>query len=294
MTGLRLATRGSPLALAQAARVAARLALVGVTTDVIEVSTLGDERPDVPLAELGGTGAFAVAVQRAVLEGRADVAVHSAKDLPAATPPGLALAAVPERLDPADALVGAPLEELAAGATVATGSPRRRALLLDVRPDLKVVGLRGNMARRLDTVGRDGVSAVVTAVAALERLGWSTRASQRLDPLWFVPQVGQGALALEARESDDATRALLAGIDDGAAHSAVRAERAALRELGGGCALPFGAFATADGPRLSVRGVLAAEDGAPLVRASVAGADPETLGIQLAETLRRALEGSGA
>ncbi|MHB1905655.1 MAG: hydroxymethylbilane synthase, partial [Acidimicrobiales bacterium] len=222
---LRLATRRSPLALAQADAVAHRLEALGVACSIVEVVTSGDRDATSALWTLGGQGVFALEVQRALLEGRADVAVHSAKDLPSASPDGLVLASVPERRDPADVLVGRSLAGLGPGATVATGSPRRRALLLERRPDLRVVGLRGNMATRLAAAGRDGVDAVVAAAAALERLAVKPESGERLDPVWFVPQVGQGALALEAREDDLATRETLALIDDGSAHRALLAER---------------------------------------------------------------------
>jgi hydroxymethylbilane synthase len=285
---LRLATRGSPLALAQAAAVGERLASIGVASDVVVVETEGDRRRDVELAVLAGRGVFTKEVQAAVLDGRADVAVHSAKDLPASTPTGLRLAAVPERGDPADALVGKPLQVLAPGATVATGAPRRRALLLHARPDLHVVGVRGNVATRLDTVGRDGVDAVVVAVAALVRLGLEGRIAERLATDRFVPQVGQGALALECR-ADGAVAEVLSGIDDADAHAALDAERAFLDALGAGCEIPGGALATRTGAAITIHGTLLSEDGAVEVRATVTDEDPGRAGRGLAAELQAAL-----
>jgi hydroxymethylbilane synthase len=282
---LRLATRGSPLALAQARSVAAVLASRGVVTELVEVVTTGDRRRDVAIAEMSGQGVFAVEVQRRVLDGEADVAVHSAKDLPSSTPEGLLIASVPERLDPADVLVGRSLAGLGPGATVATGSPRRAALLLERRPDLTIVGIRGNMSTRLARAGRDGVDAVVAAAAALERLGELGRVAERLDPSWCTPQVGQGAIALEVRADDEEAVALTAAIDDETAHVALRAERAFLRELGAGCAVPAAALATVTGT-ITVAGVMAAPDGSTVLRDQVSGADPETLGTTLARTLR--------
>ena len=229
MSALRLATRSSPLAIAQARLVVERLSVLDVDSQLVEVVTQGDRQRDVSLDEIGGQGVFAVEVQRAVLDGRADVAVHSAKDLPSVTPDGLMLAAVPERRDAADVLVGRSLAGLGPGATVATGSPRRRALLLERRPDLNVVGLRGNMATRLASAGRDGVDAIVAAAAALERLGQRDLVAERLDPAWFVPQVGQGAIALETRVDDAVTRGVLARFDLVGDHRCLRAERAFLR-----------------------------------------------------------------
>lgn len=288
---VRLATRRSPLALIQARAVQARLGEHGVETELVLVVTGGDRDATTDLATLGGQGIFALEVQRAVLEGRADAAVHSAKDLPGATPEGLVLAAVPERHDAADALVGTTLAGLGPGATVATGSPRRRALLLERRPDLNVIALRGNMATRLAAAGRDGVDAVVAARAALERLGEQRLMAERLDPIWFVPQVGQGALAVEARREDEATRAALAAIEDPAAAREVRAERAFLVELGAGCAIPVGAHALARGSEVTIHGVMIAPDGTTSVRDQASGEDPEALGRELARHLRDDLGG---
>ncbi|HEV7958255.1 MAG TPA: hydroxymethylbilane synthase, partial [Acidimicrobiales bacterium] len=239
---LRLATRRSPLAMIQAHYVRERLVDVGLESELVLVETRGDRELDVDLATIGGQGVFAVEIQRAVLVGEADVAVHSAKDLPSVTPEGLVLASVPRRLDPRDVLVGRSLAGLGPGATVATGSPRRRALLLERRPDLNVVALRGNMARRLATVGKGGVDAVVAAMAALERLDELTLASEALDPQWFIPQVGQGALALEARVDDLDTQEALAPLNDVPSHRALLAERSFLAELGAGCSIPAGAY----------------------------------------------------
>ncbi len=286
MTEVRIATRRSPLALHQAESVRDRLAAVGVASRLVTFETVGDQRHDVPLASMGGQGVFAGEIQRAVLAGEADVAVHSAKDLPSVVPAGLTLACVSERRDPADALVGRSLAGLGPGATVATGSPRRRALLLERRPDLHVVGLRGNMSTRLAAVGRDGVDAIVAAVAALERLGATDLVAQRLDPAWFVPQVGQGALAIEARDGDDETAGLLSSLNDRDAFVAVSAERAFLAELGTGCSIPAGAFAEVRDGRVRISGVMIGVDGATSVRASREGLDPVEVGAALAAHLR--------
>jgi hydroxymethylbilane synthase len=285
---LRLATRGSPLALAQTSAVIARLAGAGVDAVAVVVDTEGDRRGDVALAELAGRGVFTKEVQAAVLDGRADVAVHSAKDLPALTPHGLVLAAVPERADPADALVGASLGALGPGATVATGAPRRRALLLAERPDLHVVGLRGNIATRLAALETGRVEAVVVAVAALERLGLAARIAERLDPVRFVPQVGQGALALECSAASDVLDALT-HVDDACTHRELDCERAFLAELGVGCDVPGGAHATWTQAATTVRGVLMTEDGAVVVRGTETHEHPDEAGRALASRLRDAL-----
>jgi hydroxymethylbilane synthase len=289
---LRLATRRSPLALAQARYVQARLLALDVASELILVETTGDVSHDLPLSTLGGQGVFAVEVQRALTRGEADVAVHSAKDLPSATPGGVRLVCVPERRDAVDVLVGRSLAGLGPGATVATGSPRRRALLLERRPDLHVVELRGNMATRLARAGRDGVDAVVAAAAALERLDETSRVAERLDPDWFVPQVGQGALALEVRSDDDDTARALAVLNDLDAFEALRAERAFLRELGAGCSIPAGAHASWRAGVLALSGVMIAYDGSRSVRHVVSGTDPEALGVSLARHLRDDLDGA--
>lgn len=288
---LRVATRRSPLALLQAELVQSRLWDHGVESELVLLDTSGDKDVLTDLAVLGGQGVFAVEIQRAVLAGEADVAVHSAKDLPSLTPEGLTVASVPQRLDASDVLVGRSLAGLGPGATVATGSPRRRALLLERRPDLQVVPLRGNMATRLARAGRDGVDAVVAARAALERLDQLGVVSERLDPAWFVPQVGQGALALEARSDDAATRATLAAINDAVALLCVTAERAFLEELGAGCSIPAGAYGELVDETLTLRGVMLEPDGTKSVRAEFAGSDPHELGIRLARHLRDDLGG---
>jgi len=300
---LRLATRGSPLALWQAHRVVALLADVGVEAVPVVVDTEGDRRTDVPLAQLGGQGVFVKEVQAAVARGDADAAVHSAKDLPASDElgaPGLVLAAFPERADPRDVLVGARLDTLATGATVATGSARRRVQLANLRPDLTFTDLRGNLATRLARVGEDGIAAVVAARAALDRLGWQPPDGvevETLDPGVMLPQVAQGALAVECRADDAVVRRALAAIDDMAVRAVVEAERAFLAELGGGCTLPVGAHAVAvggDGPPadragggslLHLTGLLAGGDGHVVLRHAASGDDGPVLGRSVARYL---------
>jgi hydroxymethylbilane synthase len=278
---LRVATRGSELARWQAGRVAT---LLGADAEIVIVSTTGDQRTDVPIHEMGGTGVFVKEVQQAVLEGRADLAVHSAKDLPASdTPDGLVLAAIPERVDPRDALVGAPLAALPAGARVATGSVRRRAQLAALRPDLTFAELRGNVPTRIARASE--FDAVVVAAAALARLGLDDRVAEYLEPSVMLPQVAQGALAVECRRDDDETRTRVAAIDDIAAHTAVDAERAYLAELGGGCDLPCGALAHLDDDDIVVEGLLASPDGHVVLRASTRDHDGVRAGRAVATEL---------
>lgn len=261
---LRAASRGSALARWQTAHVAS---LLGEEVEVVVVETTGDRRQDVPIWEMGGRGVFVKEVQAAVLEGRADIAVHSAKDLPSETPPGLVIGAVPERGDPRDALVGSRLDDLPAGARVATGSVRRRAQLAALRPDLTFAGLRGNIDTRLRKAA--DYDAVVMAAAALQRLGREEHVAEVLDVDVLLPQVAQGALAVECREDDVRAREALARIEHAASRRAVDAERAFLAELGGGCDLPVGAYAEVDDEgSVRVRGLLASLDGHVVLRAS--------------------------
>ncbi len=302
---LRLATRGSPLARWQAGRVAELAERAGCRPALVVVETDGDRRGDVPIDRLGGQGVFVKEVQAAVMRGEADCAVHSAKDLPADPVSGspLVLAAVPERADPRDVLVGATLASLPTGGLVATGSARRRAQLANLRPDLTFTGLRGNLGTRLQAVGRRGIAAVVVAKAAVDRLGWPAPPGLQfevLDPSVMVPQVGQGALAVECRPDDEETRSVLEGIDDPAAGRLVAAERSFLAALGGGCTLPVGGHAEwaapgadpSDGDRhrpevrpLRLTGMMAAPDGRVVLRHTGTGNDPAAVGRETARFL---------
>jgi hydroxymethylbilane synthase len=299
---LRLATRGSPLARHQADLVASALRAGhrDLDVEVLVVRTQGDDIT-APLDQIGGQGVFVTEVEAAVADGRADAAVHSAKDMTSTMPPGLVLAAVPPRADARDGLVGGKLFDLPPGALVATGSARRRAQLAYLRPDLSFTEVRGNMERRVSR-GEDGsVAAVVVAVAAMERLGWIHRLSDILDPLDVLPQAGQGAIAVQCRADDEATRELLSAIDDPASHRAVRAERAVLAGLSGSCTVPVGAWAEVVGgptagpapePELLVHGLVASGDGRIVIRMSRRGHVPELVGAELARALL--VEGGGS
>jgi hydroxymethylbilane synthase len=274
---LRIATRGSALARWQAERIAT---LLGGDAELVIVSTSGDQRRDIPIHAMGGTGVFVKEVQDAVLDGRADLAVHSAKDLPAVATDGLVIAAVPERADARDAMIGSTLAGLPVGARVATGSVRRRAQLAAVRPDLEFAELRGNVDTRLAKATEH--DAIVLACAGLDRLGLGDQITERLDTTTMLPMVGQGALAVECRADDDATIGRLAKIDDRAIHRALDAERAYLAELGGGCTLPCAAYATVDGDDVLIDALLAAPGGPPIVREHVTNSDPVRAGQQVA------------
>jgi len=257
MPVVRIATRSSAQARTQSQAVADALIAVHptLTVELVFVDTMGDRRQDVPLHTIGGQGVFVKEVQAAVLDGRADIAVHSAKDLPSLITDGLVIGAFGERRDPRDVLVGRALSDLDHGATVATGSVRRRAQLARLRPDLHFVELRGNIPTRLEKVPPGG--SIVMAAAALEILGWTDRVAEHLDVDTMVPAVGQGTVAIECRVGDETTRDLVSSIDHAPSRSAVERERAFLAELGSGCSLPVGAYD--DGSRMRV--FLASDDG---------------------------------
>lgn len=272
MPPFRLATRSSPLARWQAERVASLLhaAHPGLQVELVHLSTTGDRLATTPVWEMGGQGVFVGEVQAAVLEGRADGAVHSAKDLQPVEIPGLVLAAIPERGDPRDALVGCPAAALRPGTVVATGSQRRRAQLAAAYPGLVFESLRGNIATRLSRVPPGG--AIVVAMAALQRLGLRPEPMEALSPEVMVPQVAQGALAVECRGDDASSTALLAAIDDEPARATVTAERAFLSSLGGGCDLPVAGHAWWVGPgELTMEGLVASVDGGEVVRCHAQG-----------------------
>jgi len=286
---IRVATRGSALARWQAERVVARL---GVAAELVIVTTTGDRDRTSAIHAIGGNGVFVKEVQEAVRRGDADVAVHSAKDLPALTPDDLVIGAVPERADARDALVGAALAELPEGSTVGTGSVRRRAQLAAVRPDLRFAELRGNVPTRVERAA--DFDAVVVALAALERLDLADRVTEVLPVSVMLPMVGQGALAVECRADDADTAERLAAIDDRDVHVAVAAERGFLAELGGGCTMPCGAYATVDGATVTLDGLLAATDGTHVLRHTTTGAvrDPAAVGRSAARAILDELGGA--
>jgi hydroxymethylbilane synthase len=290
---LTAATRGSQLARWQTDHIAELLRAVApdLTVEQVLIQTTGDRRLDIPIWEMGGKGVFVKEVQAAVLDGRARLAVHSGKDLPSTPHPDLVIAAVPRRGDPRDALVGSTLADLAPGATVATGSVRRRAQLAWLRPDLTFTSLRGNVPTRLEKIPEGG--AIVTAAAALERLDATGKLQADAVPVELLatgvmlPQVAQGALAVECRVDDHEARALLAAIDDPASHLVFDAERAFLAELGGDCDLPAGAYGILDPDSglITLRAILAAADGHVLLEDRRTGRDPAGLGRAAARYL---------
>ena len=276
-----LGTRGSGLALRQTNEVLEQLRAAHPETDVqvTTIATGGDVRPDEPIASIG-VGAFVTELEAALLRGDIDVAVHSLKDLPTAPTLGLRIPAVTARQDPRDCLVDRwdmPLEELPQGARIGTGSPRRMSQLLHLRPDLRVLPIRGNVDTRLKKARGQDFDGVVLAMAGLVRLGRQDEAAQPFDPHVMVPAPGQGALALQCREEDRELATLLSSIDHAITAAAVRAERSVLGLLGGGCQLALGAYATVEQDTMTLTGLLAEETGPQVFKATSTGSvdDPE-------------------
>lgn len=289
-----IGTRGSALAIVQAEEVAAaiRRARPGVAVRLERIRTTGDRMPDAPLGPAGGKGLFVKEIEEALLEGRIHLAVHSLKDVPAELPAGLTLGAFPRREDPRDIVVtrtGGPLGRLPEGATVGTGSLRRQAQLLEARPDLKVLPIRGNVDTRLRKLDAGEVDAVILAAAGMRRLGLEARITEFLPPDRMVPAIGQGALGIEVRERDlraDMGAAMRA-LDHAETRAAVTAERAFLRHLGGDCHTPVAAHAQLAAGGLMLQAVVASLDGTRILRGEVVGerGNAEALGASLAENL---------
>ena len=289
---LRIATRKSPLALWQAEHVAAalRAAHPDLTVELIGMSTQGDKILDTPLAKIGGKGLFVKELEQGMLEGRADIAVHSMKDVPVELPPGLHLAVVMQREDPRDALVSnsyETLEALPRGARIGTSSLRRQCQLSVRRPDLQLLPLRGNVNTRLRKLDAGEFDAIVLATAGLKRLGFEARIRQRLEPEDSLPAIGQGAIGIECRTEDSRINGLLSPVHHPDTAVCVRAERAMNHRLHGGCQVPIGGYAVLQGDRIWLRGLVGMVDGSEVVRAQASGstADPEALGIGVAEQL---------
>lgn len=298
MSLIRIATRGSDLALAQARFVADRVQKeLDCETELLVIKTTGDKILDVPLAEIGGKGLFVKEIEAALLDDRADVAVHSAKDLPAQLEPGLVLSAFPQRLDPRDALVSRDsalsLDSLRENARVGTGSTRRSALLLARRPDLEIVPLRGNVPTRVGKLDSDNLDAVILACAGLERLGMEDMICERISPEVMLPAVCQGTLALETRV-DDPMADLIARLDDPGVALSVAGERSFLTRIEGDCTVPMAVhLVPQDEGRVWLRGLVASLDGKRVVRAEeqVPASEAAAAGRRVAEAI---LERGGA
>ena len=284
-------SRGSALALRQTGLIVERLKSLrpGLEIEVRVIKTTGDKILHEPLTRIAGRGFFVAEIERALLRGQIDSAVHSMKDLPAEMTEGLCIAAIPEREDPSDALIsrGPGLRDLPKGARIGTSSPRRQAQLLHFRPDLQIVDVRGNLDTRLRKLDEGLFDAIVLAYAGLHRMGWADRITEKIPPEICLPAVGQGALAIQAREDDREVNDLLAGLDHAESRIAVTAERAFMHALGGGCQVPVGALGSIEGDKLVLNGVVASLDGSTLVRGEVSGnpVEPSRLGDELAQVL---------
>ena len=297
---LRIATRRSALAVWQAEFIREQLMRQSPDTEIelVTFTTRGDKILDTPLAKVGGKGLFVKELEQAILEGNADIAVHSMKDVPMEFPPGLHLPVICERETPTDAFVSNRFESLNAlpvGASVGTSSLRRECQLASVRPDIKIVSLRGNVNTRLRKLDEGEFDAILLATSGLKRLGFDERISEQLDAKVMLPAGGQGALGIETRIDDPDVEALVATLNHKESETCVRAERAMNRRLDGGCQVPIGCYAQlieggSDGKNvLSIRGLVGSNDGQIILTAHVAG-DPalaEKLGVELADNLLR-------
>lgn len=281
---LIIGSRGSQLALWQSRWVAGRLP---VPSELLIIRTTGDKITDVPLAKVGTKGLFTKELEEALLDRRIDVAVHSLKDMPTELPEGLMLAAVPEREDARDAIVGKTLDELEAGARVGTSSLRRAAQLKALRPDLLIENIRGNLDTRLRKLDEGLYDSIVLAAAGLRRLGWGDRITQILPVEVMCPAVGQGALAIETRNGSDEAAAVCATLTHVDTLRAVEAERALLNGLGGGCQVPIGAHARIKDGRVHLRGLVARPDGSQVICLEADGdaGEAKAVGVQLSRDL---------
>lgn len=294
---VRIATRESPLAVWQAEHVRALLqrAHPGLAVELVRMSTQGDKMLDAPLAKVGGKGLFVKELEQSMLDGRADLAVHSMKDVPVDLPPGLHLPVVLEREQPFDAFVSDRYDGLAAlpaGARLGTSSLRRQAQLHELRPDLEIVTLRGNVGTRLRKLESGDFDAIILACAGLIRLGLGERITEVLDPGVCIPAIGQGAIGIECRADDARINALIAPLDHAPTHVCVRAERALNTRLEGGCQVPIAAYATLDGDRIALSALVGRPDGSEVIR--VRGDAPATEAAALGTRLAEELLGRGA
>jgi len=281
---ITIGSRGSQLALWQARHIAAELAELGAQTRIEIIKTTGDKITDVALAKVGGKGLFTKEIEEALLAGAIDIAVHSLKDVPSEIPAGLMLAAIPERQDPRDALVGRPLDELGDGARVGTSSLRRGAQLHALGKGIVIELLRGNVDTRLRKLDEGQYDAIVLAAAGLKRLGLDVRIRELLAPAIMCPAAGQGALAIETR-TEGAAFALARKLDHAQTRAAITAERALLATLEGGCQVPIGAYAILERGSIHLRAIVASPDGKNIVKGELIGDDPAEVGTRLAQDL---------
>jgi hydroxymethylbilane synthase len=289
VTHIRIATRRSPLALWQAEYIAAELKRLfpGTTTELVKIVTKGDKILDVPLAQVGGKGLFTKEIDEALLDGRADIAVHSMKDVPTELPEGTGLRAHPKREDPRDAIAtitGGGLDSLPEGATIGTSSLRRVAQINAKHPTFKCISIRGNIQTRLSKLGNE-VDAVMLAAAGVRRMGMADQMHDFIAPDEMLPAVAQGTLGIQTRDADDEINAMVDVLNDTDTVDRTRAERAFLARLEGGCQVPIAAFATLDGDTLTLQGLVGEVDGSVIIRRQISGSrsEGESMGISLAD-----------
>jgi len=289
---ITIATRGSMLALWQANHIKDSIeeAHPGTAVELLKIKTTGDKILDVPLAMVGGKGLFVKEIEEALIDGRADLAVHSLKDVPTELPEGLGLAAITEREDSRDALISngkKTLAELPEGAKIGSSSLRRQCQLLKVRPDLNIVSLRGNLDTRIKKVEAGEFDAIILAAAGMRRLGWEERITECISPDILLPAIAQGALGIETRNDDGQTNEIISFLNHSETAAAVKAERALLKRLEGGCQVPIAAYGELEDEQLRLRGLVGSLDGKTLITDELRGrvAEPESLGIDLAENL---------
>jgi hydroxymethylbilane synthase len=290
MEKIRIATRKSPLALWQAEHVRRRLEEYhpGIQVELVTMTTKGDRILDTPLAKVGGKGLFVKELENGLLEGRADIAVHSMKDVPVDFPPGLNITVILAREDPRDALVScdyAKIEDLPQGAVLGTSSLRRQSQIRALRPDLEITDLRGNVGTRLSRLDKGEYDAIILACAGLERLSLSNRITRALLIEEMLPAIGQGSIGIECRDTDDRVQSLVQALDDNDTHICTRAERAFNKRLQGGCQAPIAGHAELADGIITLRGMVGSVDGSQLIRGTISGqaADADRLGTELAE-----------
>ncbi len=288
---IRLGSRGSTLALWQAGFIRSEVERkTGRKVEIVRIKTTGDTILDVPLSRVGGKGLFVKEIEEALLEGRVDLAVHSMKDVPTDLPEALTIVAITKREDPRDAFLSNKVErfeDLPKGARVGTSSLRRQTQLLGLRPDLAILDNRGNLDTRIRKMEEGKFDAIILAAAGLRRLGWEKKITQILPEGTSLPAIGQGALGIEIRRDDEATREAVSFLDDRDTSVAVRAERGFLKRLEGGCQVPIAAYGRTNGNSVSLEGMVGRPDGSQIIRGSAQGsvADPEAIGVALAEQL---------
>ena len=280
-----IGSRGSKLALWQANHIAGQLKTLGIESRLEIIKTSGDKIQDVPLSQVGGKALFTKEIEEALLADAIDLAVHSMKDVPTELPPGLTIAAIPEREDPHDALVGCTVDQLVDGLRIGTSSLRRSSQLLALNPRLSVEMLRGNVDTRLRKLEEGEYDAIVLAAAGLRRLGWQDRIRELIPAEIMCPAVGQGALAIETRDDGGAAHQVARQLDHPATNTAVTAERAMLAVLGGGCQVPIGGYAYVEKGIIHMRAIVASPDGTKVVRAELSGVDPGRTGASIGRNL---------